>query len=94
MLSPGLFFLMATRTSSVPLFKSNCPATTSLMISFMEKVDQTLFLTTIVEMQTVNDASTGLGFIMLLSGDPGVGKTLTAESGPLIQPDSRQVVSY
>lgn len=24
---------------------------------------------------------TGLGFIMLLSGDPGVGKTLTAESG-------------
>lgn len=28
-----------------------------------------------------NGASTGLGFIMLLSGEPGVGKTLTAESG-------------
>ena len=28
-----------------------------------------------------NGASTGLGFIMLLSGVPGVGKTLTAESG-------------
>jgi hypothetical protein len=28
-------------------------------------------------------AHTGLGFIMLLSGDPGVGKTLTAESGKL-----------
>ena len=30
----------------------------------------------------------GLGFIMLLSGEPGVGKTLTAESGALTQPDT------
>lgn len=28
-----------------------------------------------------NSENIGLGFIMLLSGDPGVGKTLTAESG-------------
>lgn len=37
------------------------------------------------EMSIANDVSTGLGFIMLLSGEPGVGKTLTAESGALIQ---------
>ena len=30
-----------------------------------------------------DSASAGLGFIMLLSGEPGVGKTLTAESGSL-----------
>jgi hypothetical protein len=36
-----------------------------------------------LEYQNVNGVSTGLGFIMLLSGDPGVGKTLTAESGQL-----------
>lgn len=46
------------------------------------------------EKQTANDLSTGLGFIMLLSGEPGTGKTLTAESGALIQPDNRLVVSY
>lgn len=46
------------------------------------------------EKQTANDTSPGLGFIMLLSGDPGVGKTLTAESGALIQPDNRLIVSY
>lgn len=34
------------------------------------------------ENYVANSANTGLGFIMLLSGDPGVGKTLTAESGP------------
>jgi MoxR-like ATPase len=33
--------------------------------------------------QTVDIAYTGQGFIMLLSGEPGVGKTLTAESGAL-----------
>lgn len=33
------------------------------------------------EIDISNSANTGLGFIMLLSGDPGVGKTLTAESG-------------
>jgi MoxR-like ATPase len=44
--------------------------------------------------QTANDASTGLGFIMLLSGEPGVGKTLTAESGALTQPHNRLIVSY
>lgn len=30
---------------------------------------------------TSNHVISGLGFIMLLSGEPGVGKTLTAESG-------------
>lgn len=44
--------------------------------------------------QTADDASTGLGFIMLLSGEPGVGKTLTAESGALIHPDNRLIVSH
>jgi hypothetical protein len=39
-----------------------------------------------IEKQVTDDVSTGLGFIMLLSGDPGVGKTLTAESGKVIQP--------
>ncbi|EEP77446.1 predicted protein [Uncinocarpus reesii 1704] len=34
----------------------------------------------LVVKQSVNASSTGLGFIMLLSGEPGVGKTLTAES--------------
>lgn len=33
------------------------------------------------ENQVANGECTGLGFIMLLSGEPGVGKTLTAESG-------------
>lgn len=46
------------------------------------------------EKQTADDASTCLGFIMLLNGEPGVGKTLTAESGTLIQPDSHLIVSY
>lgn len=32
-------------------------------------------------------SSTGMGFIMLLSGEPGVGKTLTAESGAYHQSD-------
>ena len=41
------------------------------------------------EKYDAHDASIGLGFIMLLSGDPGVGKTLTAESGALAQPDTR-----
>jgi MoxR-like ATPase len=40
------------------------------------------------EKQTADDASIGLGFIMLLSGEPGVGKTLTAECGAFIQPDT------
>ena len=31
---------------------------------------------------------TGQGFIMLLSGEPGVGKTLTAESGPFNSPEN------
>ena len=44
--------------------------------------------------RNANDESTGLGFIMLLSGEPGVGKTLTAESGALIQPHNRLIVSY
>jgi DNA polymerase III delta prime subunit len=39
------------------------------------------------EKQTANNANTGLGFIMLLSGEPGVGKTLTAESGTLTRSD-------
>ena len=46
------------------------------------------------EKQTANDASTGLGFIMLLSGEPGVGKTLTAESGAFTQPGNRPIVSH
>lgn len=33
--------------------------------------------------QVTDAVDTGLGFIMLLSGEPGVGKTLTAESGKL-----------
>jgi hypothetical protein len=35
-----------------------------------------------------SNASTGLGFIMLLSGEPGVGKTLEAESGEFTKPDN------
>ena len=46
------------------------------------------------EKQYANDVSIGLGFIMLLSGEPGVGKTLTAESGALTQPDTRLIVAY
>ena len=46
------------------------------------------------EKQIADHATIGLGFIMLLSGEPGVGKTLTAESGALIQPDNRLIVSY
>ena len=84
MLSPGLFFLMVTKTSSVPLFKSNYPAMTSSMTLSTEKVGQAVSLFMIhVRKQTANDGSIGLGFIMLLSGEPGVGKTLTAESGAL-----------
>jgi len=74
---PGLFFLMVTRTLFVLLFKSNSPATMGLTISFPEKVRPAV----IDDKQVANGATTGLGFIMLLSGEPGVGKTLTAESG-------------
>jgi len=91
---PGLFFLMATRKLSAPLFKSNCPATISSMISFTEKVGQTVFLTFHGRETVADDGSIGLGFIMLLSGEPGVGKTLTAECGALVQPDHRLIVSY
>ena len=44
MLFLGLFFLMVTRTSFVPLFKSNYPVTISSMISFMEKVGKPVLL--------------------------------------------------
>jgi len=62
--------------------------TMSSMISFTEKVGKTAMLTIRDEKQTANNANTGLGFIMLLSGEPGVGKTLTAESGTLTQSDT------
>ena len=41
--SPGLFSPMVTRKSSVPLFKSNSPATMGSMISFPEKVGPAVF---------------------------------------------------
>jgi MoxR-like ATPase len=50
------------------------------MMSFQEKV-RIPVLTICEQDQVANGVSTGLGFIMLLSGEPGVGKTLTAESG-------------
>lgn len=49
------------------------------MILFKEKVCHELELVELVS--TSNKSILGLGFIMLLSGEPGVGKTLTAESG-------------
>lgn len=48
------------------------------MILYPEKVRIRRFVD---DKQVANDATKGLGFIMLLSGEPGVGKTLTAESG-------------
>lgn len=48
------------------------------MILFKAKVCHELEL---VELVSTSNKSLGLGFIMLLSGEPGVGKTLTAESG-------------
>lgn len=74
------FSLMDTRTSSTHLFKSNSPATMVSMISFPEKVGNS-HISFVDDKDVSNSANTGLGFIMLLSGDPGVGKTLTAESG-------------
>lgn len=55
------------------------------MISFTEKVRFIILLTFKREKAPTNDLHIGLGFIMLLSGDPGVGKTLTAESGTPFQ---------
>ena len=84
MLFPGWSFLIVTRTLFEPSFNSNCPAITSLTISFTAKVGPPIILTT--RFPITNSQSVGLGFIMLLSGEPGVGKTLTAESGALIWP--------
>lgn len=74
------FYPMGIRTSSGHLFRSNSLVMMTLMILFLEKVRKSLF--PIVDKNLLaNSENTGLGFIMLLSGDPGVGKTLTAESG-------------
>lgn len=78
--SPDLFCLMGIKKLFVPLFKSNSLATMVSMILSPEKVG-TAVITHSCTKYAANRTNTGLGFIMLLSGDPGVGKTLTAESG-------------
>jgi hypothetical protein len=76
MRSPDWCSLVVTRTLSVPLSKSNSLATMDLTILFPEKVGRS-----IIQERRTDDANIGLGFIMLLSGKPGIGKSLTAESG-------------
>ena len=62
--------------------------TMALMILFPEKVVPTDNESMTI---TLADEKTGLGFIMLLSGEPGVGKTLTAESGQLALPENLKI---
>jgi hypothetical protein len=76
--SPGLLSLVVTRKLSVLLFKSSYGGFDDI-ISGKGETDSLDDSWT--RSKLANGASTGLGFIMLLSGEPGVGKTLTAESG-------------